>query len=117
MSVIPNASIPLLVGLLGKKMQISYVVRDLDAALHFWTDRLKVGPFVVIEHAAADRVVVYRGRRTSVKMSLAFSYVNDVQIELITASSLDPSPWTDFLAGGQEGLHHMGFWPENYAHS
>ena len=95
-------------------MQLSYVVSDLDAALRFWVEQMNVGPFVVIEHAADDRIIKYRGQRTTVKMSLAFSYVGHVQIELITATCRDPSPWTDFLDSGREGLHHLGFWPDDF---
>ncbi|ANI80133.1 VOC family protein [Sphingobium sp. EP60837] len=107
----------MLPSLVGKDMQLSYVVPDIDEAMRFWTTQLEVGPFVVIEDAAADRVVVYRGRRTRVKMSLAFAYVAEMQIELISATSSDPSPWTDFLQSGRQGLHHLGFWPEDYDHS
>lgn len=102
-------------GIIGDAMQLSYVVNDLDMALRFWTENLKVGPFVVIEDAAADRIVAYRGQRSRVAMSLAFSYVGNIQIELVAARSPGPTPWTDFLASGREGLHHMGFWPPDHA--
>jgi catechol 2,3-dioxygenase-like lactoylglutathione lyase family enzyme len=36
-------------GFLRDGTQLTYVVSDLDAALRFWTDVMKVGPFVVIE--------------------------------------------------------------------
>ncbi|REF73302.1 VOC family protein [Paracoccus versutus] len=102
-------------GIFGDAAQLSYVVNDLDATLRFWTENLGVGPFVVIEDAAKDRIIAYRGQRSRVTMSLAFSYVGNVQIELVTARSTDPTPWTDFLASGREGLHHMGFWPSDHA--
>jgi catechol 2,3-dioxygenase-like lactoylglutathione lyase family enzyme len=100
---------------LGKDgLQLSYVVRDLEATLHFWTRSLGVGPFVVIENAATDRVVAYRGRKTQVTMTLAFAYVRDIQIEIIVASCPDPTPWTEFLDSGRQGLHHIAMWPDAF---
>ncbi|WP_226553876.1 VOC family protein [Celeribacter naphthalenivorans] len=103
-----------LTDILGPAMQLSYVVADLDAALRFWTEQLGVGPFVVIERATDDRIISYAGGKSRVEMSLAFAYVGEVQIELIAATSNDPTPWTDFLDAGREGLHHLGFWPDDY---
>lgn len=111
------AEASLLRSLLGDSMQLSYVVSDLEASLRFWTEAAGTGPFVVIDNAADDRTVVYRGRRAKVNMSLAFSYVGNLQIELISATSSEPTPWTDFLASGREGLHHLGFWPQDYGRS
>jgi catechol 2,3-dioxygenase-like lactoylglutathione lyase family enzyme len=104
----------LLATILGKAMQMSYVVEDIEEAMRFWTEQLKAGPFVVIEQAAEDRIISYRGRKTRVEMCLAFTYVGDVQIELISATCPDPTPWTDFINSGRQGLHHLGFWPDNY---
>ncbi|KRB49073.1 hypothetical protein ASE04_17960 [Rhizobium sp. Root708] len=102
---------------LGTSFQISYVVRDLEASMRLFTDKLQTGPFVVIEDAASDRLIEYRGAQSKVEMSLAFSYANDVQIELISVHSNGSSPWADFLKEGREGLHHLGFWPEHYEES
>lgn len=99
---------------LGKRMQLGYVVKDLDSALRHWTEVLGVGPFVVIEEALGDRRFVHRGRASDVRMSVAFSYVDDVQIEFITQSNDAPSPYTEFFESGREGLHHLAFWPQDY---
>ena len=99
--------------MLGRGMQISYVVADLDSAIGFWTDKLGIGPFVVIEDAATDRQLTYKGKTTPVEFSLAFSYARDIQVELVSPGT-GPSPWRDFLASGREGLHHLAFWPEDY---
>ena len=100
---------------LGQKMQLGYVVADLDAAMRFWIDAFNVGPFVVFEEALGDRRFMHRGRQSDVKMSIAFSYFGDVQIEFISQSNDAPSTYTEFLAGGRAGgLHHLGFWPKDY---
>jgi len=99
---------------LGQRMQLGYVVADLDAALRFWTEVLQVGPFVVIEESLGDRQFLHRGRPSDVRMSVAFSYLGDVQIEFIAQSNRAPSPYVEFLSSGREGLHHLGFWPQDY---
>ena len=54
--------------LLGPDLQISFVVKDLDAALDFWTRQMGVGPFVVFEKSLGDRrFVLYGGRREGAK--------------------------------------------------
>jgi catechol 2,3-dioxygenase-like lactoylglutathione lyase family enzyme len=99
--------------IIGNAMQMSFVVADIDEALRFWTEVLCAGPFVVLERSADDRFVTYRGQKSRFQMQLAFCYVGEMQIELISAKSASPTPWTDFLASGREGLHHLGFWPED----
>jgi hypothetical protein len=68
---------------LGSRMQLGIVVPDLEAALTYWTCRLKVGPFVLIEDPVGDAVFSHRGQSSSVKMSVAFSYVGDTMVELL----------------------------------
>ncbi|MNL50474.1 hypothetical protein D3C87_1734930 [compost metagenome] len=78
-------------------MQLAFVVPDLDEALHFWTAKMKVGPFVVIEDAMGDRRFLHRGAVSPVEIRLAFSYIGDTQIEVISPSNQAPSPYTEFL--------------------
>lgn len=100
---------------LGKRMQLGFVVSDLDVAMKYWTETLKVGPFVVFEKAAGDRRITYRGKITRMDMSIAFAYVGDVLIELVMQINDEPSPYKDFLESGREGLQHIAFWPPDFA--
>ena len=34
--------------------QLAYVVRDMDAALKYWTETLKVGPFFMFAHCPPE---------------------------------------------------------------
>ncbi len=34
--------------------QVAYVIPDLEAALQYWTDVLKAGPFFKLDHALLD---------------------------------------------------------------
>lgn len=104
----------LLPPMLGRRMQIAFAVKDLDESLRFWTEVMKVGPFVVIDNSVAGRRVVYRGQETGMDSSLAFSYVGDVQIEIVHQTNEEPSPFKDFLDSGREGLQHIAFWPADF---
>lgn len=100
--------------LLGEMRQLGYVVRDLDAAIRFWTETLKVGPFVVIEEAIGDRDYIHRGTKSDVKTSLGFAYCGEMQLELVQQVNSAPSPYMEFLEQGREGLHHVAFYPGHY---
>lgn len=102
---------------LGKRMQLAFVVRDMQEALRYWTETMKVGPFVLIQNATRDRHFFHRGQLTPVEMDLAFSYLGDVQIEIICQTNSAPSLYQEFLASGREGVHHVGFWPDNFEES
>ncbi|WP_226553894.1 VOC family protein [Celeribacter naphthalenivorans] len=98
---------------LGDRVQLAYVVRDLDAALSYWTDVMKVGPFVVIESAKGNRKIMHRGEETALDFTLAFAYMGETQIEVITPKNDAPSSYKEFLDSGREGLHHVAYWPED----
>lgn len=100
--------------LLGPDLQISFVVKDLDAALDFWTQQMGVGPFVVFEKSLGDRRFVHRGEVSDVQMSVALSYRGETQIELITQANDAPSIYSEFFASGREGLQHMAFAAADY---
>ena len=104
----------MLTAFLGRRTQLAFVVKDLDTALRYWTETLKVGPFVVIERSVGNRRVVHRGVETDMDMSLAFAYMGDVQIELVHQTNDAPSPYKEFTESGREGLHHIAFWPEDF---
>lgn len=94
--------------------QLAYVVRDLDAALEFWTGTLKVGPFFRMDHAPlADQR--FHGKPSNVDISLAIGNSGDLQIELIQQHNDEPSVYKEFLDAGRVGVHHFGLMPADYA--
>lgn len=99
---------------LDGSVQLGFVVKDLDAALRFWTEEMQVGPFIVIEESLGDRHFIHRGQKSDVKMSVALSYRGEVQIELIAQSNDAPSIYTEFFDRGGEGLQHIAFMTEEY---
>lgn len=103
-----------LADLLEPDLQLSFVVKDLDAALRFWTETMGIGPFVVFEQSLGDRKFVHRGKASDVRMSVALSYRGETQIELITQSNSAPSMYSEFFATGGEGLQHIAFAAADY---
>ena len=93
--------------------QLAYVVRDLDAALKYWTEGLQVGPFYLYEHCALENQV-YRGAPAYADVSLALGNSGDLQIELIVFEDDSPSVYKEFLDAGRQGVHHFGMMPVDY---
>jgi catechol 2,3-dioxygenase-like lactoylglutathione lyase family enzyme len=99
---------------LGERIQVAFVLDDFERALRYWTETLKVGPFVVIESALDGRTVTFRGERTDMNMSLAFAYMGDVQVEFVRPTNDAPSPFREFVDSGRRGLHHIAYWPADF---
>lgn len=94
--------------------QLAYVVRDLDAALAYWTGILKVGPFFRMEHAPLMDQRFY-GQPSNVDVAIALGNSGDLQIELIQQHNDEPSVYKEFLDAGRVGVHHFGLMPVDYA--
>ena len=94
--------------------QFAYVVKDLDQALKYWVEELKVGPFYVYEHCPLDNQI-YRGNTgKAADVTLALGYSGDAQIELIVQHNDAPSVYKEWIDVGKEGLHHFGIMPVDY---
>ena len=93
--------------------QLAYVVRDLDAALKYWVDTLKVGPFFLFEHCPLENQR-YRGKPSNVDVTLALGNSGDLQIEIIFQHNDEPSVYKEFLDAGRVGVHHFGMMPPDY---
>ena len=96
--------------------QLAYVVRDLDAALKYWVDVLKVGPFFLFEHCPLENQR-YRGKPSNVDVTLALGNSGALQIELIFQHNDEPSVYKEFLDAGRVGAHHFGLMPPDYSAS
>jgi catechol 2,3-dioxygenase-like lactoylglutathione lyase family enzyme len=94
--------------------QLAYVVRDMDAALKYWTEVMKVGPFFMFEHCPLDNQR-YRGQPANADVNLALGNSGALQIELIYQNNDAPSVYKEFLDAGREGVHHFGMMPADYA--
>ena len=94
--------------------QLAYVVRDLDAALEYWTKELKVGPFFLFEHCPLENQI-YRGAPGAADVTLALGNSGALQIELIYQHNDAPSVYKEFLDAGGQGVHHFGMMPSDYS--
>jgi catechol 2,3-dioxygenase-like lactoylglutathione lyase family enzyme len=99
--------------LFGKVCQNGYVVRDIEKALKFWTEVLRIGPFFFVPKVRTDWFR-YRGKYSPVEMSIALANSGDLQIELIQQRNDAPSMYLDFLDRYGEGLQHMSYWSTDY---
>lgn len=99
---------------LGTVRQLAYVVTDLEAALHYWTNTLKAGPFFLLEHCPLANQKYY-GADSDADVTIALGNSGDLQIELIYQHNDAPSVYQDFLQAGRVGVHHFGLMPEDYS--
>jgi len=103
--------------ILGEATQLGFVVRDVESAMRHWIEVFGVGPFICMEQGVSQPPTPtrHRGQPVSVELKLGFAYLGDVQIELIEQTNDAPSPYTEFLKDGREGLQHLGFTVEDPA--
>src|SRR5215472_17041236 len=99
--------------LFGRVCQNGYVVRDIAAAMKFWIEGLRVGPFFYV---LAVKIAWYRykGEVSPLEMSAALANSGDLQIELIQQRNDAPSMYLDFLRAHGEGMQHMSYWSTDY---
>ena len=94
----------------GSIRQIAFVVRDINAALRYWTETLGVGPFFVLRRTTPGDYR-YRGRLSPAPLlSVALGNSGDVQVEIIQQHDDKPSAYRDYLAKGQQGFQHVSSW-------
>jgi hypothetical protein len=92
----------------GKVQQISYIVRDIHAAMDHWINVVGVGPWFHIEEIKFDWFH-YRGKPSDLRKTVAIAMSGDLQIELIQPLNDAPSLYKEFLDAGLEGSQHIAF--------
>jgi hypothetical protein len=92
---------------------MGYVVQDIEAAMQHWTRALRIGPFYYANDAPINKLS-YLGVASDVRASIALSYSGNMQIALIQQRNDASSSFLDFLNAGQNGLHHVGFFSNNF---
>ena len=94
--------------------QVGIVVRDMDAALRYFTQSLRIGPWRVYEHGPVLSKAIFNGEPATWKVLVALSpWDVRPQIELVQPVSGD-SVHHRFLAERGEGVQHYGMIPEDY---
>jgi hypothetical protein len=100
--------------LFTQTLQISLVVRDLEAAMRTYVDDYGIGPWDVYEfNPRTVGNMRERGRPVEHAWRLAIAHVGQVQWELVQPLD-DDSIYARFLAGRGPGVHHVGVGVECY---
>lgn len=84
--------------------QICLVVRDLQAALQLYEPLF--GPFTVLDSGPFESV--HRGERVMADLPCAFGRSGALEIEIV-APRRGPTPHTEFLDAGREGVQHIRY--------
>lgn len=103
-----------LISRLGTIMQMAWVPRDYEAALHYWTDIRGVGPFFEMNHIQVD-ACHYQGQPIHLDFSVAIAYWGEMQIELVRQHNDAPSIYRTWLQQGRDDLHHVCIVVDNMA--
>jgi hypothetical protein len=88
-------------------IQMAYVVADLDAAIHEWITKLRVGPWFVLEHFTGVDPV-YRGQPSRADVRIAMSFAGHMNMELIQPNNDAPSVYREVIERRGYGFHHWG---------
>ena len=95
-------------------LQSAHIVTDLESACLRWVETTGIGPFLIVPHVELAEYT-YRGEKKSgLKFSVAIAQAGGVQIELIEQHCDSPSAYRDLFKEGEQGFHHICFYPEDY---
>lgn len=97
----------------GEIRQAGYVVRDIEAAMEYWSRVLGVGPWFYKERVPIENYR-YRGEAFEVHNSVALANSGPLQVELIQTRNDAPSMYRDFLRAGHTGLQHNAYWTTDF---
>ena len=97
----------------GEIRQAGYVVRDIDAAMAYWSHVLGVGPWFYNERVPIVNYT-YHGAPYEVHNSVALANSGPLQVELIQPRNGAPSMYRDFMDAGNIGLQHVAYWTETF---
>ncbi|HEX5000112.1 MAG TPA: VOC family protein [Terriglobia bacterium] len=88
-------------------MQMAYVVKDINDAMHWWMHNCRVGPWFLLESFTGPEQR-YRGEPTSADIKLAMSFSGHMNIELIQPKDNRPSVYKETIDRRGYGFHHLG---------
>lgn len=95
-------------------MQLCWVVPDLEASIDHWVKSTGAGPFFVFDNVHFEDSN-YRGTPSDIAPhKAAIGQAGEMQIELIQPTGTGPGVWTDVVAPGKLGFHHVGIYCTDY---
>lgn len=90
--------------------QVGYVVRDIEAAMKFWSEKLGVGPWFYKEDVGTTEFRYYGKPSPLPKLAIALANSGDLQLELIQPLDDVPSLYRDTLERNGEIAQHLAYW-------
>src|SRR5829696_4488839 len=94
--------------------QHAYVVKDLDLAVHRWSELFGAGPFAIRSHHVAPRFT-YRDTPQQADVSYAFGYLGDLMIQFVQQHDDTPSIYREMYGSEEEGFHHVASLVHDFA--
>jgi hypothetical protein len=88
-------------------IQMSYLVPDIQSAMGVWVDKLKVGPWFLLDHFTGTDPT-YRGGASLADVSIAMSFAGHMNVELIQPNDAEPSVYREWIERRGYGFHHWG---------
>ncbi|MFL6606555.1 MAG: VOC family protein [Steroidobacteraceae bacterium] len=95
-------------------VQNAYIVSDLDEACARFHARYHIGPFVGGTEFELGSHVYRGGPGASVWVRGVFVQAGPLNVELIQVLSDVPSAFRDMFPSGEEGLHHVAMFCDDY---
>lgn len=93
--------------------QVAVVVRDLDAAMLHYTEKIGIGPWSVYTYGPdLLHTMTYRGEKRPYVMKLALAFSGPTMYELIESVE-GPNVYEEYLTEHGEGLHHLGYYVDD----
>lgn len=99
-----------LISALGGFSQIGMVIADADKTMHYMTEMLGIGPFLILREITLDNYW-YRGASArSPVLTVGLAQAGSLQMEIIQQHDDAPSVYADFMADGRDGCQHLSAW-------
>jgi hypothetical protein len=95
-------------------IQMAYVVEDIHRAMKLWSEKLRVGPWFLLEHFTGEQPI-YRGQPSRADTALAMSFAGHMNIELIQSNDDHPSVYKEHIDRHGYGFHHWGIATADFA--
>ena len=90
----------------GQVVQIAYTVQDIRAAIDWWVNDGKVGPWFLLDSFTGPEQR-YRGEPTQADVAIAMSFTGHMMIELIQPKDQKPSVYQETIRQRGYGFHHI----------
>lgn len=97
----------------GEVRQIGYVVRDIEAAMKYWSEILGIGPWFYAPKIV-DTIFEYKGTPSPIERAVALANSGPLQMELVQQLNDAPSMYRDFLDAGRTGAQHFAYWTTDF---